>query len=147
MSGAGESETPSISTARKRAPADREIRRRVERLDDALDQRGIVGREDAERVADRVVDAVPAGRSRCARCLLGARALSRVRARNVPVAGLSRVGRWTGRSAASGVASGFRAGAALAELLVERLEHAGGFLAARHAQVQPLLFLVTMRFE
>ena len=68
--------------------------------------------------------------------------LSRVRERKVAVAGLSRVRRWS--PAARAVQA--RLGAArlrrrLAELLVERLEHAGGFLAARHAQVQPLFFL------
>ena len=57
MSGAGDSETPSVSTSRKRAAADREIRRRAERRDDGVDQRGIVGRENAEAVADHVVEA------------------------------------------------------------------------------------------
>ena len=58
MSGAGDSETPSVSTSRKRASADREIRRRGERLRcTASTSAGIVGREDAEAIADLVVEA------------------------------------------------------------------------------------------
>ena len=144
MSGAGESDTPSVSTSRKRAPADRKVRRRIERLDDGVDQRGIVGREDAERVADRVVDAgageidvdVPGD-------LLGARAVE-PRAREEfagrrIVARRDRRDRRARRGRHGGTA--LRRRRRLAELLVERLQHAGGFLAARHAQVQPLFFL------
>ena len=56
MSGAGASETPSISTSRKRAAADREIRRRAERLEHRVGQRRIVVRIKPERVADLVVE-------------------------------------------------------------------------------------------
>ena len=48
MSGAGDSETPSVSTSRKRAVADRKIRRRVERRKHRVDEGGIVGGENAE---------------------------------------------------------------------------------------------------
>ena len=57
MSGAGDSETPSQQHVAQGLAADREIRRRVERLDDGVDQRRIVARIKPEGVADRVIEA------------------------------------------------------------------------------------------
>ena len=131
----------------QRAAADREVRRRGERRDHGIGERGIIGGEDAEGVADGVVDAgafeieldVPG-------LLLRARlieACARQEARHGR--GLARASRRGGRRSRS---SGRRRGLerrcrrlALAKLPVQRLEHAGGFLATGHAEIQPLFFL------
>ena len=81
----------------QRAAADRKIRRRIERLDDGVDQRRIVCRKEPERIADRVVEsAFRQDRTRDARFPFREPGLlSRVRERNVASTGLSRDGRRT----------------------------------------------------
>ena len=59
-SGAAPSEVRLISTSRNGFAGDREIRRHIDRGDHGIGERRIVLREDAEAVADLVVDARPA---------------------------------------------------------------------------------------
>ena len=133
----------------QRAAADRMVGRCTERGDHRIGQRRIVGREQAEGVADGVVDArageieldVPG-------FLFGAR-LVEARAReecrlNGIVARTSRSGGGAAAGAAEAAAAGVVddfvvVGDELAKLLEQRLEHPGGFLAAGHAEIQPLL--------
>ena len=43
----------------QRPATDREVRRRMQRRDHGIGERGVVGRENAERIADGVVDTGP----------------------------------------------------------------------------------------
>ena len=145
MSGAGRQRNAVDEHVAQRAPADREIRRRVERLDHGVDERGIVGREDAEAVADRIVEAgfgqveldVPGLLVRAR--LVEARARQERRFHRIVARAAGR------RPAAAGAAPGSRRGHAARPAppisSIELLEHAGGVLAARHAEVQPLFLL------
>src|SRR5262247_4860910 len=115
------------------------------RGDHGVDQRGIVGREDAEGIADGIVDAARRQvELNMPGLLLGAR-LVKARARQKARLGwaLARTSRRGGRCNRT---SGRRGGLArrrcrhwrLAEILVQRLEHAGGFFATGHAEIQSL---------
>src|SRR5262249_24058768 len=131
-----------------RPAADWEIRRGGERRDHGVGERWIVGREHAEGIANRIIDA---GRGQIElnmpSLLLGARLVeagAREKARRARA--LARTARRGGRCSRS---SGRRRGLGrrlcrrrrLAELLLQRLEHAGGFFATGHAEIQALLLL------
>ena len=132
----------------QRPAADREIGRGGERRDHGVGERRIVGREHAEGIANRIIDA---GRRQIELnmpgLLLGGR-LVEARARQKARRGraLARTSRRAGRCNRS---SGRRRGLArrlgrrrgLADLLVQRLERAGGFFATGHAKIQSLLLL------
>ena len=132
----------------QRSIADRKIRRRVDRGDHRLHQIRIVGGNYAEGIARR------RNRDRCRR--------DRYRYAKFPFASLacSSAGatgtsqrpdcRAIGRAArpvrapARGIAAGRRAGSARRRALklgIKLLEHASGFLAARHAKIETLLRL------
>ncbi len=131
---------------------DREIFRRVDRLDDGGDQRRIVGGVDAEAVAHRVVEAgarkieidMPGRFLRLALVQQSRRQEARLDRRVARVAALGRRLRLRScRGARLGLGHLLVGiGGAAAHLLDERLQHAGGFLAAGHAEVQPLLGLL-----
>ena len=57
MSGAGDSETPSVSTSRNVRPPIGKSGGASSACNHGVDQRRVVGREDAEAVADHVVEA------------------------------------------------------------------------------------------
>jgi hypothetical protein len=130
-------------------PADWKIWRCVERGKDRVDQRGIVGGINPEGIADDIIETafgeieldVPgfffgtrlvetAARDECRVNWIVARAAGRSQrhGRRLPRRGLGACRRWR-----------------RCELLIELLEHAGGVLAARHAQVQPLFFFREQR--
>ena len=129
-------------------PADWKIRRRTDRADDCVRQRRIVGRVEAERVADHVLDPA-AGQVELdvPGLLLGAFLVeprTRSKARHC-----RRIARDAGRCDRCRLFirrgdDGGR-GRRRVHLLVEFLEHAGGVFATRHAQVQPLFLLGKQR--
>ena len=144
MSGAGDSETPSVSASRKVRPADRKIRRRVERGDHRLDQCGLVGRVNAETVADHVIE--PAfGQIEFDMPGFLFRAFFVEATAREESGGDRIVARAAGRGNRRGHGLRLRRRRRSAELGIEILQHAGGVLAARHAQVQPLFLFGEQR--
>ena len=121
-------------------PGDREIWRRAERGKHGIDQRRLVMRKHAERIADGVVDPAPRQididmprlflRARLVEFCAGDEGcLGRMVSCRCRRGG--RVGSGYGRRRLGGRRDG-------AEFGVERFEHARGVFAAGHAQVQPL---------
>ena len=91
MSGAGDSETPSVSTSRKVRPPIGKSGGASSACDHGVDERRVVGREDAEAVADLVVEAaVGEIEFDMPGFLFEPSLLSRRRDRNVASTGLSR---------------------------------------------------------
>ena len=135
----------------QRAPADRKIRRRVDRRDDGIDQRRVVRRNEAEAVADRVVETrlrevefdVPGFLFRALLIEEGAR---NHRGGDGLVAGspgsagcgwrlsVRRQGRHRHECRHEGRCRG-----RTADLIEQSLEHARSVFAARHAKIQPRL--------
>ena len=125
------------------AAADREIRRRAKRGDDGVDQVGIVRRENAEGIADRIIEPGAGDIEFDVPGFLGRAWLVEPRARNEHRArpDCRANGRAGGAAQRAGRLRRWRGRRRRAISAIQRLEHAGGFLAARHAKVQPLLLL------
>src|SRR5262249_53851228 len=123
----------------------------MQRLDDAVDQSRIIGRKQSERIAYGVFEvALPdiefevpglfcrtgfveprAGmKYRFGRIVARAAALSGYRGNRAIPHGRGRHGRWR-----------FDRRSLVVELLIKRLERAGGLLAAGNAEIEPLLLL------
>ncbi len=131
----------------QRPSGDRKVRRRIERRDHGIDQRRIVGRIDAEAVADRRSRARCLQRSNsmcqvsfCRPVLVEARARYEA-SRRPDCRANSRAPRRRLRRRGIALRLGVPRRWRVPSSSIELLQHAGGFLAARHAEIQPLFLL------
>ncbi len=123
----------------QRPPTDREIPRSIERGEHGVDERGIIGRKDAKGIADRIIDSASREIELNMPGLLPRARFVEARARQKYCLGrmLARTSRGGCRCSRS---SGRRRRLALdrrrpRQVGAQRVERAGGFLAARHAEI------------